>query len=632
VEALGTPKVNDLGVSRMECKVESGKVGWVTTKGNQGTVYLETFSAYKSFLSNLERNLDSTAKCVTKVVSFLKKKGSDLSDCSQGALHDAKHEISKLKPNAVTGAKKMDELRRKVAEAKREFTKKQEAERRLQREARDRKAAKAVLAVVAEKVKLMEEESLKLEEAVRELGDSDSLDFINPRAVREEAAKLAVVASAAVAEVKTCLSQHQPALAKAGRGPLHEATQDLAKVTLQVEQQEKSNESFLEKARAVCTRIATARAAEVGAALRLEVQHKGTRLESFFEDVSAGEEALSEEVFKRHVQALPGLSIPVEHLGILYEHLDQGAGVSRCSFLRSLQLHQACVKPIAVTTEFDIGKSKTLRMLEVSEVLEVLEGPRSDESISVPRIRGRVLADGLEGWVSVKGNQGTPFLKQTVKPYLVCSAAVALEKEFPNGSAELRSLAPGDVLEVLEGPRKEEFGEVMRAKCKTMSGVRGWFTVTDSDGVNAEVGKYYVCTTSIALTDMLEIQGCKVLRKLEVGEVLAVTKGPCEVEGALRFEGRTMKNETGWVTIRGNQGTVYCESSTKHYTVSRNVALQKDSLDSGTVGVLNEGETLEILEGPKEAKRDPVLRVRGRTIDGVEGWATMRGNLKPWVP
>ena len=40
----------DNAMMRVQCKLEkSGEVGWVTTKGNQGTRYLEPFSPYETW-------------------------------------------------------------------------------------------------------------------------------------------------------------------------------------------------------------------------------------------------------------------------------------------------------------------------------------------------------------------------------------------------------------------------------------------------------------------------------------------------------------------------------------------------------------------------------------------------------
>jgi len=195
-------------------------------------------------------------------------------------------------------------------------------------------------------------------------------------------------------------------------------------------------------------------------------------------------------------------------------------------------------------------------------------------------------------------------------------------------------------LEVLEGPCKEEFGEAMRAKCKAAKdGAVGWFTVKSCDGkANAQEDKYFICTAAIALTDAKDIKQCKVLRKLEVGEVILVQEGPMEGEGGVtRIRGMCMKDKSpGWVTVKGNAGTVYAEPSTRHYTVLAQVSLHKQFATDASekVRMLEKDEAVQILEGPREEKMEAVMRLKGRaSSDGSVGWITVHDkNLKPWSP
>ncbi|CAE8690682.1 unnamed protein product, partial [Polarella glacialis] len=175
-------------------------------------------------------------------------------------------------------------------------------------------------------------------------------------------------------------------------------------------------------------------------AFRDDAQQKGTTLEALFPS-----EEISKEAFERKLTELPGLSVSPEQASLMFSHhLNKGeatGGVSRQNFLRAMQLFYVCVRPIAVTQEFVIGKIKPHRMVVEEEVIEVLEGPNGDDKLGMTRIRGRALVDGLVGWISVSGNQGTVFLKETPKLYLRCSADIALEKDFRTGSdAPVRTL------------------------------------------------------------------------------------------------------------------------------------------------------------------------------------------------
>lgn len=208
-----------------------------------------------------------------------------------------------------------------------------------------------------------------------------------------------------------------------------------------------------------------------------------------------------------------------------------------------------------------------------------------------------------------------------------------------NGDAPVRTLKAEEVIEVMEGPRKESYQGAHRAKAKAAKdGAVGWFVMTTKDGVsNAEQsGKFYICTAAIAMTDVKDIKACKVLRKLDQKEVAKVIDGPTEPDesGVQRIHCKSLKDGTeGWITIKGNKGTVYAEETAKLYNLTNDVALHRKFETDGAVLVrtLEKGEAIEILEGPKEEKFE-VTRLRGRALsDGASGWVTVKSsNVKPW--
>lgn len=308
-----------------------------------------------------------------------------------------------------------------------------------------------------------------------------------------------------------------------------------------------------------------------------------------------------------------------------------------------LERYYKCVKDIAITSDFDIKTSNTLRKIEVGEVVEVLEGPKRDESLGLMRVRARALSDGKVGWITGKGNQGTPFLQETSKPSYFVVKALALQEGFASEeSAGLRELQAHEVLEVLEGPRKEVVGNAVRARGKaTSDGASGWFTVKSRQGETlAEPGKsIYRCTQSIAITDGLHIKECQVLRKVEKGEGLLMLEGPADDEtaGVSRIRARAMKDGLeGWVTTKGNAGSTYAEESRRTLTILRSAPLQSGFASDGsaTVRTLAEGEILEVLDGPREERCEPAVRLRCRAVaDGRVGWVTLASdNLRPWSP
>lgn len=170
----------------------------------------------------------------------------------------------------------------------------------------------------------------------------------------------------------------------------------------------------------------------------------------------------------------------------------------------------------------------------------------------------------------------------------------------------------------------------------------GWFTAKDKKGtIFAEAdSKYFACISSVAMTDNQDIKDCKVLRKLAVGELFTVEEGPTEQKeaGITRVLGKSLKDEqVGWITVKGNAGTVYAEASGKHFCILRDVPLTKKFPSSNPgeeVRVLLKGEAMQALEGPKEETFTPEVRVKVKAMsDGMVGWMTLKSNnVKPWTP
>merc|ERR1719240_1903379 len=110
-------------------------------------------------------------------------------------------------------------------------------------------------------------------------------------------------------------------------------------------------------------------------------------------------------------------------------------------------------------------------------MLEILEmPPTGDDAAKVQRVKARALSDGIEGWVTVRGNQGTVFLEGAPKPYMILGKEGPLQAEEKSGSSLVRSLAKDEVVEVLEGPRQEAASQNKRAKGKLGDGTVGWVT------------------------------------------------------------------------------------------------------------------------------------------------------------
>jgi len=648
LEAMGNPKIESTtDMTRVEVRVvASGKTGFATMLGNAGTVYLKPVSPFNTFCTEMDKKIDETVKSAMQVSVFFKTKSTELSTAGkQGALSEARAELVKLRLKVTTATTSLEQLKKKAVTSKKDWAKREQADKDAHKEIHDKKLADVVLADITTKTQAMEAVAKQLDEACAPLVSikgSDLDSFATPAAVLEEAQKLSLATTQSIAEARAFREEQLTKVGKAVKGPLTEVKRELQKMEMKAAALAKKNSSTMDSVRNQCQAIVEARYGETSAALREEVRRRDLTNEALFSELlEPGEDRISEAAFCKHLESLEGLNLKPEVALLLCRHIEVG-GVGKRKFCSFLQQYFVVTKSIAITNDFDVGKAKILRTADIDEVIEVLEGPSSDEKLGLTRIKGRSMTDAVEGWISVRGNQGTTFLQKVVKPYYMVTKDSQLEKEFKNeGQEAIRTLKADEVLELVEGPRKETFTPATRVRGKACSdGATGWFTVKDKNGTafTEPDGKYYSCTTSVAMTDEEDIKNCNVIRKLDKGEMFIVLEGPNEDKsaGILRVKGKTLKDDKiGWVTIKGNAGTIYADQSSKHYTVLQEVPMQKkmDSLTAETVRMLAVGEALQALEAPKEETFPPEVRMKGRALsDDAVGWITKKDNVRPWSP
>merc|ERR1719245_2110577 len=151
------------------------------------------------------------------------------------------------------------------------------------------------------------------------------------------------------------------------------------------------------------------------------------------------------------------------------------------------------VKDTVITSAETIGESRTLRRLDVGEVVEILEGPVKDEVVEVDRIKARVMKDDIKGWITMTSNTGAAFLADggnlfKVVKETIMTSSFELEAEAGSKKPEklkdtTRKLKEGELVLVREWPRKEEKSGLMRMKCKAkLDGALGWVTTIGNQG------------------------------------------------------------------------------------------------------------------------------------------------------
>eukprot|EP00971_Amphidinium_carterae_P074253 1467374-Amphidinium_carterae.1 len=305
---------------------------------------------------------------------------------------------------------------------------------------------------------------------------------------------------------------------------------------------------------------------EIVAAFQGHMKETGQSAESLFQELNlaAGKE-VPVSTFREKLAAIPALHDKAARLDIGLERY--AAGVSRLTILGMLQDFNKCVKEIAVTTGVEISKdSKTQRKLAVGEVVEVLQRGHADSSTSLPRLQCRALSDGVTGWVTVRGNQGTLFIQQCPKPYYcVASKELKLQTAPTETADDIRTIEFGEVFEVLEGPRKEadaagkKKDPTERVHGRSMvDGSQGWFSLS------SEVlpwSPQMQCMKSTSLQESVDTESAAP-RRLEVGEEVQALATPVldEKANVLRLQVRASKDgAVGYATMRGNLGTAFLD-------------------------------------------------------------------------
>ncbi|CAJ1441373.1 unnamed protein product, partial [Effrenium voratum] len=140
------------------------------------------------------------------------------------------------------------------------------------------------------------------------------------------------------------------------------------------------------------------------------------------------------------------------------------------------------LKETVLTTDSTLD-STCLARLEAGEVVELIGDEEKAELHEVRRIRARRLKDGQEGWVTVKGNNGTVFLQPGGDRLSVVKETSLTESVSVTGQDALRQLRVGEVLDIMGEESVEEASGLLRARVRAQAdGKVGWATKVGSTG------------------------------------------------------------------------------------------------------------------------------------------------------
>jgi len=161
-----------------------------------------------------------------------------------------------------------------------------------------------------------------------------------------------------------------------------------------------------------------------------------------------------------------------------------------------------------------------------------------------------------------------------------------------------------------------------------------------ADTLHRLVRTCYKVLEAVAMTDKMAVGLDEVvIKRLAVDDVVEMYDEPKEVgdTGTVRLRARALTGgEVGYVTVKGNNGTVYLDTGGNHFTVDKDVSLTEsfqlqsseanggsEAASSKPISVVKAGEILEVLQHAKKDEASGSMRMKVKMLSkGTVGWAT----------
>mmetsp|Transcript_39347 Transcript_39347/g.83859 ORF Transcript_39347/g.83859 Transcript_39347/m.83859 type:complete len:928 (-) Transcript_39347:89-2872(-) len=226
-------------------------------------------------------------------------------------------------------------------------------------------------------------------------------------------------------------------------------------------------------------------------AVRASLIKKKISSEELFTQLSKGKDGVSKVAFFEYLKSLEQAEedkltdAELERVFAWFDE-DKASAISKETFEAVARNVMRVVKDVSLTEGQGVSDGGSIRRLVVGECLEVLEGPIEENNLH--RIRCKVIGEEKEGWVTVKGNQGSVFVKEGGNNYKVVKETILTEnfeldtKSDKKSKEVTRKLKPGELLEVRQFSKKSSTG-MTRMKCRAMSdGMVGWVTTVGTSG------------------------------------------------------------------------------------------------------------------------------------------------------
>lgn len=620
-ESAGTIEVGE-GLVILEA-AESGRAKCKLERNDtEAFIPVGTFKAappHVGRIDSIECFIKGVHTRCTQAAQQVDQKAVDLAHVKTGPLVEVKSKLQQMRAMLGQERSSVDLLKKRVSAAKVSIAqKRKEEDSKLQEDRCKAFTAKAV----ADCTKVLEAAEAKVASVIETAKTATSdLEIKQLEALKISADE----ALSGLGEAKALVAKAQESHEKFGgaRTVLLESRVELTKIASRASTSERKLKAATDTVRAAYVQVAKMAKAQAKNALRQAARQSGKSPDELFDQVSGKKAEITEEQFVKFVKKLPDLKLSAEQISLVFHEYGEQK-LRKPGFAKSFQEFCLCERPSDITSE-QTG-SDVVRRIEKGELFEILEGP-IDTADGRKRVRGKALRDGKVGWVDHVDAKGTAVFRARDKPFLNVAQEASLYKAFDSNSKAVRQLQKDEVLELLEGPRTQEVATELAVRCKSKDGAIGWITIRDGKGVTfaSPSQKLYVCKSTIAMTEALDIHGGKVMRKVDVGEALEVVgdEQASNNKDITRLKFRAVRDgKEGFVTLKGNQGTVYLAISDSHFVADKAMTLRAGAgRDSDVVKQIAAGDVLEGQEAPKEVKPDAKMGARVRSIeDNSTGW------------
>jgi hypothetical protein len=204
------------------------------------------------------------------------------------------------------------------------------------------------------------------------------------------------------------------------------------------------------------------------------LKEKSKTCDGLFAEISGNEEKITEAKLVSFLSSLPTLTeekdslFTEEELQATFRLLGKGTGeITKEHLSEQFQTKYMVTGKVSMTDSVTVKGGKTVRKLEINEVLEALDEPAKDPGLGLLRVKAKAEKDGKEGFITIAGNQGTVYL-EAYSPWTACEKRVerAVQEMFEQVGSTARyvDLKAEELRSVKSGPLADTKAELVKLK------------------------------------------------------------------------------------------------------------------------------------------------------------------------